>query len=105
VAVDDAAHELLVKLPQVDYGAVQALADSFRGPEGFARFELLCECLADQVHAMEVEAAMSGPVGSDRWAAAWETLSTLPRQVEGLNLDRGDALWTAMSALRAAARP
>jgi DNA polymerase III subunit delta' len=104
VALDDAAHELLVKLPDVDYGAIQALADSFRGPEGFSRFELLFERLADQVHSMEVAAALAGPVGSDRWGAAWDVLCTLPRQVEGLNLDRADALWTAMDALRAAAR-
>jgi DNA polymerase-3 subunit delta' len=104
VTLDDAAHDLLVRLPDVDYGAVQALAESFRGPDGFLRFELLLECLADQVHAMEVEAAMTGPVGSDRWGAAWEMLCTLPRQVEGLNLDRADALWTAMDALRSAAR-
>jgi DNA polymerase-3 subunit delta' len=104
VTMDDAAHALLTRLPEVDYGALQALADTFRGPDGFARFELLFERLADQVHAMEVEAAMSGPVPGERWVAAWEMLNGLPREVEGLNLDRADALWSAVSALRSAAR-
>ena len=103
VAVDDAAHDLLAKLPDVDYAAMQALAESFRGPEGFPRFELLFERLADRVHAMEIEAAMTGPLASDRWAAAWETLIRMPPEVEGLNLDRADALWSAVAALRSAA--
>ena len=104
VAVDDAAHDLLTRLPDVDYAAMQALAESFRGPEGFPRFELLFERLADQVHTMEVEAAMTGPVSGERWAQAWEMLTRLPREVEGLNLDRADALWSAVASLRTAAR-
>jgi DNA polymerase-3 subunit delta' len=104
VDVDDAAHDLLTRLPDVDHGAVQALAESFRGPEGFPRFELLLERLADQIHAMEVGAATAGPPRSDRWGQAWEMLTTLPREVEGLNLDRADALWSAVAALRSAAR-
>jgi DNA polymerase III subunit delta' len=104
IATDDVAHELLVHLPELDYGSVQALAESFRGAEGFARFELLLERLADQVHAMEIQAAMTGPVTSDRWAPVWTMLRDLPREVEGLNLDRADALWSAVAALRSAAR-
>lgn len=104
VVMDDAAHDLLTRLPEVDYGAMQALAESFRGPDGFARFELLFERLADQVHAMEVEAAMTGPPPGDHWAAAWAMLNGLPREVEGLNLDRADALWSAVASLRSAAQ-
>ena len=104
IASDDVAHELLVRLPDIDHGSVQALAESFRGAEGFARFELLFERLADQVHAMEIEAAMTGPVASDRWGPVWSMLRDLPREAEGLNLDRADALWSAIAALRSAAR-
>ena len=104
VAADDAAHDLLARLPDVDYGALQALAESFRGADGFARFELLFERLADQVHTMETEAAMTGPLPGDRWGAAWEMLNALPREVEGLNLDRADALWSAVATLRSAAQ-
>ena len=42
--------------------------------------------------------------GLDRWAQAWETLQRLPREVEALNLDRADALFTALGELRQAAR-
>jgi DNA polymerase-3 subunit delta' len=104
LAMDDAARDLLARLPDVDRSALLALAESFRGAEGFSRFELLIERLADQVHAMEADSVLSGPVASDRWSAAWERLQNLPREVEGLNLDRADALWSAVSALRSAAR-
>jgi DNA polymerase-3 subunit delta' len=53
---------------------------------------------------MEIDAAMRGPAPSDRWGAAWTMLNTLPAEVEGLNLDRADALWSAVAALRSAAR-
>lgn len=104
VTVDDAAHELLARLPEVDYSAMQVLADSFRGPEGMARFGLLFERLADRVHTAEMHAAGAGAPRSDRWVAAWEMLNNLPSEVEGLNLDRADALWNAVEALRSAAR-
>ncbi|HEX4183962.1 MAG TPA: DNA polymerase III subunit delta' [Caulobacteraceae bacterium] len=104
VAVDDTAHELLSRLPEVDYSAMQVLADSFRGAEGMARFDLLFERLADRVHSAELQAAGAGPPQSERWVAAWELLNILPREVEGLNLDRADALWNAVEALRSAAR-
>ena len=35
------------------------------------------------------------------WARAWETLQRLPREVEALNLDRTDALFTALEDLTA----
>jgi DNA polymerase-3 subunit delta' len=56
------------------------------------------------VHALATDRAAQqiGPL--DRWAAAWETLQRLPREVEALNLDRADALFTALSELRQAAR-
>ena len=40
----------------------------------------------------------------DAWAQAWSVLDRLPREVEALNLDRGEALLAALSDLRAAAR-
>ena len=105
LAADDAAGEILRKLPEIDEGALLALADSFKGGEGAARFELLFDRLADQIHAMAT--GMAGdrvPAGLDRWAAAWESLVAWPGQAEAINLDRGDVFWTAISDLRAAAR-
>ena len=41
--------------------------------------------------------------GLDRWASAWSSLAQLAADTEALNLDRADALWTAVAQLRAAA--
>lgn len=104
LAMDDAARDLLVDLPKVDESRALALADKFRGGEGAAQFALLFERLSDRVHAFATGQAGQGVGGLDRWASAWETLQRLPREVEGLNLDRTDALFTALAELRLAAR-
>jgi len=109
VEADHAARDLLRNLPRVDELAMLALADGFRGPAGSERFNLLFERLADQIRAMATDQAMKGEAGEgapgalDRWAQAWELLVRLPREVEGLNLDRADAFYTALSQLRAIA--
>ncbi len=38
------------------------------------------------------------------WIDAWDLLTRLPAEAEALNLDRQDAFWTAVAALRQAAR-
>jgi DNA polymerase-3 subunit delta' len=103
VAVDKAARELVRRLPEVDVPALQALADGFRGGEGMQRFSLLFDRLSDHVRLRAELAAAEGSRDSDRWAEAWSKLVALPREVEGLNLDRADAFWTALGDLRAAA--
>jgi DNA polymerase-3 subunit delta' len=80
------------------------LAEKFRGGEGAIQFALLFERLSRRVHDLATLRAGRGDGGLDRWAEAWETLQRLPREVEGLNLDRADAFYTAMSDLRRAAR-
>jgi DNA polymerase-3 subunit delta' len=103
--VDRTAHALLRSLPDGDETAQLALAESFRGAEGAKRFELLFGRLSDQVRQMATrEAALGRLDGLDLWGAAWERLQVLPAQVEGLNLDRAEAFWTAMADLRRAAR-
>jgi DNA polymerase-3 subunit delta' len=103
--LDRAAHDLLRSLPAGDETAQLALAESFRGAEGARRFELLFERLSDQVRTMAVHDAAHGKLGGlDRWGQAWERLQVLPAQVEGLNLDRAEAFWTAMAELRQASR-
>jgi DNA polymerase-3 subunit delta' len=104
IALDDAARDLLAGLPRVDEAMALALADRFRGGEGQAQFNLLCERLAERVHGLVVARAADGVGALDRWAQAWETLRRLPREVEGLNLDRTDALFAALTELRQAAR-
>ena len=102
--MDDAARALLADLPKVDEAMALSLADKFRGGEGQAQFNLLFDRLAERVHGFTVDRADRGIGDSDRWAQAWETLTRLPREVEALNLDRTDALFTALEDLRHAAR-
>ncbi|MDR3512505.1 MAG: DNA polymerase III subunit delta' [Caulobacteraceae bacterium] len=102
--IDTAAHNLLRALPGGDPSAYQALADSFRGAEGAERFQLLFERLADHVRQGAVAGVLEGGAPNARWTEVWEMLINLPRETEGLNLDRADAFWTALASLRAAAR-
>jgi DNA polymerase-3 subunit delta' len=104
LAMDDAARDLLSELPRVDESRALSIAEKFRGGEGPAQFALLFDRLAQRVHAMIVDQASQGFGRLDPWAQAWETLQRLPREVEALNLDRADALFTALSELRQAAR-
>lgn len=100
---DAVAHAILDRLPDIDDADLLALADSFRGPEGLKRFEMLFDRLADQVHA-KARASERPASDIDRWAGVWENLISLPRDVEAVNLDRADALFTAIGRLRQAAR-
>ncbi len=102
--MDDAARGLLEGLPQIDGAMALSLADRFRGGEGMAQFNLLFDRLSERVHALAMDRAGQGIGGLDRWAQAWETLERLPREAEALNLDRTDALFTALEELRQAAR-
>lgn len=104
IALDDAARDLLAELPRVDEARALALAERFRGGEGAAQFNLLFDRLSDRVHDLATRRADEGFGALDRWAQAWETLQRLPREVDSLNLDRTDALFTALSELRLAAR-
>jgi DNA polymerase-3 subunit delta' len=104
IDMDDAARALIEGLPRLDEAMALSLADRFRGGEGQAQFNLLFDRLAERVHGFAAERAGQGIGGLDRWAQVWETLQRLSREVEALNLDRADALFTALGELRQAAR-
>lgn len=104
IAMDDAARALIEGLPRVDEALALSIADRFKGGEGQAQFNLLFDRLAERVHGFSAEQARQGIGGLDRWAQAWDALQRLPREVEALNLDRADALFTALAELRQAAR-
>lgn len=104
IEIDDTARDLLATLPFYDESQALALADRMKGPDGQAHFNLLIERLTERIHAQTVDRAAVSAGSLDRWAAAWEMLQRLPREVEAVNLDRADALFTALQELRAAAR-
>ena len=104
IEMDNAARALIEDLPRVDEAMALSLADRFRGGEGQAQFDLLFDRLAERVHAFAADRAGKSIGGLDRWAQVWETLQRLSRDVEALNLDRADALFTALGELRQAAR-
>lgn len=102
--VDAAARELVAALPAVDPVRALALTETFRGGEGAERFALLLDRLAARVHERASLGAAAGEGRLDPWATAWESLQRIPREAEGLNLDRADAFFTALNELRQAAR-
>ena len=105
VGGSDALAALLDGLPRLDETQALKLAESLRGGEGGERFADLMQRLADLVRARVAAAAMHSDLqGLDAWGLAWERLSALPAEAEGLNLDRADALASAFADLRAAAR-
>ena len=100
--MDAAARELVASFPDFDQAALLALTDRFRGGEGGARFTLFVTLLAEHVRAAAAAAAERGEGGAERLAAEWERLARLPAEVDALNLDRADALWTTTAELRRA---
>ncbi len=102
VAADEAARGLFDSLPKPDPAAVQAITDGFRGPGGAERFALVVERIADRVRVIAAEKAAAGE-GAERWAEAYDYVSTLPAQVEAVNLDRADAFHAALARLKQAA--
>lgn len=98
------AEALIAALPGLDAGAVQKLSERFRGGEGAVAFAAAVDGLAQAVRARALASAASDPAAAQAWASAWRRLDTLPAEVEAVNLDRADALWTVLADLRAAAR-
>jgi DNA polymerase-3 subunit delta' len=99
--IDRSAKALVDALPRVDPSAAQAVADGFRGPHGAARFALAMDRLAAALKDKIGRLADAGAERLDRWAEAWSLVSDLPGEVEGLNLDRADAFFTALERLGA----
>jgi DNA polymerase-3 subunit delta' len=101
VELDRAAQAIVAQGGALPPDQLGALAESFRGAEGSARFNLLFDRLAD---AVSRQARGSSGLQALRWAELWSRLSGVPGRVEGLNLDRADAFWGAVSAIAEAGR-
>ena len=98
--VDAQAEALLGATGAARLQAMQALVDGFRGEAGKLRFALVVERLA----ALARRRALAGGSAGDAWARAWERLEGLTPMVEGLNLDRADALSAALAEVDTARR-
>jgi len=96
--LDDLARRIVADPATVDRAALIHVSESLRGGEGAARFAALHARLAAAVR----EQALAS--GSARWSELWERLTRLGPSVDGLNLDRGDAFWTAVRDIEATAR-
>ncbi|MBW3559670.1 MAG: DNA polymerase III subunit delta' [Proteobacteria bacterium] len=99
--LDESARALFAGGGARQDAAVQALADKLRGGEAAARFALLLELLAEQARAAALRSAGHAPREADQAAAAWARWRALPAEVEGLNLDRAEALWGVAAEARA----
>ena len=97
LALDAAAARLVSAPGSADLSELQALTDRFRGGEGAERVARFFPRRAARV----TEAAAARH--SDALAALWSRLAETPDRAEMLNLDRTDALWSAVADLKRAA--
>jgi len=67
------------------------------------RFALAFDRIGAALHDRAAAAAVEGRGAFDHWAEAWSMLGDLAGEVEAINLDRGDALFTALERLAAIA--
>ena len=98
----DEAQAVLAQLARPDDARLQKLAEGFRGGEGAERFAALLAALSDAVQARARAVALADAAAADAWAQAWSRLARAAGEAEALNLDRADAFWGAMAALRVA---
>lgn len=94
------AEAFVAALPRVNAAEIQKLTERFRGAEGAGAFAAVAEALARALR----KRATGDPQDGQAWATAWRRVAQLPAEVEAVNLDRADALWSAVADLRAAAR-
>jgi DNA polymerase-3 subunit delta' len=99
--LDEIAQRLVQGQEPHNRAAVTVLIDGLRGGEGMARFTLIIDRLASAAKDKAKSAPSDDAV---RWAEVWRRLQALPARVEGLNLDRADALWSAILDIRATAQ-
>lgn len=80
----------------LDRAEALSVADGFRGAEGPAKFERIMDRL---IAAVKARALSASTTEGQAWADLWSQLSEIPERTAGLNLDRGDALAGALTAL------
>jgi len=101
--IDIVARRLVERLPAVDHAEALGLADGFRGPEGAERFALALDRIGAALHERAAAAAIDGRGTLGAWAEAWSMVGDLAGETDAINLDRADALFTALGRLAAIA--
>jgi DNA polymerase-3 subunit delta' len=99
--LDAAIADLMSARGAPDALSLARLCDSFRGDKGLERLRYLFDRLADEAR---LEALRREGSSGDRWATAFERLLSLLSRTEGLNLDRGEALFAAAAEIAWAGR-
>ncbi|RYG07809.1 MAG: hypothetical protein EON96_20955 [Caulobacteraceae bacterium] len=78
----------------IDRAEQLSIADSFRGAEGPARFDMVMDRL---IAAVKTRALSSDAGQGSDWADLWSRLAELPDRTAAINLDRGDVLAGALA--------
>ncbi len=78
----------------IDRAEQLSIADSFRGAEGPARFDMVMDRL---IAAVKTRALASDAGQGSDWADLWSRLAELPDRTAAINLDRGDVLAGALA--------
>jgi DNA polymerase-3 subunit delta' len=101
---DASVHNLLARLPNIDWRDIHALGDAVAGRDNEAAYEsLMANVFAYLDHAVRNDAAR-GAARLQPYAEAWEKILDAARQTEVLNLDKRPLILSIFADLGAAAR-
>lgn len=100
----DDVTRLLSKLPEIDWRAVHALADSTLGREGGEVFDAVLTMILDWIdaHVRANAASGAGPRSLAPLAQVWEKIAASARETQALNLDRRPLVLSIFADLSAA---
>ncbi|MGQ4272858.1 DNA polymerase III subunit delta' [Terrihabitans sp. B22-R8] len=104
VAVHATVTDLIVRLPQLDYSRLHALAEQTIGRDGASIFDIFIETVLDWLHARMRAGVTQGEPHLARWAELWEKTMQISRDAAIFNLDRRPLVLAIASDLAAASR-
>lgn len=104
VELREAVAGMLERLPDIDYGAVHALAEKVSGREGADRLALMVGVIQDWLHQRLTLGAAKGDARLAAWAALWEKNARTVREAEIYNLDKRPLILSMFSDLATVTR-
>jgi DNA polymerase-3 subunit delta' len=105
--LDAGVRRILHELPQIDWRAVDALAEKVCLRDGSSEYEALLAAVYDWLEGKVRGAALAGEADPRRlapYAAAWQKVTEAARETDALNLDKRPFVLALFSDLAAAAR-